>query len=107
MMEWINCWYETRSALVISVVLEGVHPRMILACTSYEAVSLLVCDNNGRARKNSRNSRHGKEMRRHLKVRNAPDFGLQGGTLAIAKVQYPSSERKQLMCVGSSIEVTK
>jgi len=70
-MKRMNCWCETRSALVISVVLEGVHPKTILSCTSYEVVSLLICMDKSQKRGEPGNSRREKEMRRHLKTRNA------------------------------------
>jgi len=47
-MEWINCWYETKLALVISVVLEEVHSGTTPSCTSYEVVSLLICNDHGK-----------------------------------------------------------
>ena len=45
-----SCRIETRSGVVISVVLEEVHLEMILSCTSCEIVSLLICDDHRRDR---------------------------------------------------------
>ena len=43
-----NCRIETRSGLVVSVVLEEVDPEMILSCTSCEIVSPLICGDHRR-----------------------------------------------------------